>query len=379
MVTAVMAPAHIRSMAKPGTDVGRPASSAAIRPMVSPWSPICVVAAIATSSTRSGGSSGWRRSSSRMHLIDQVVGPGLGVHAFLTGLAERRTDAVDEHDIVDRAGHGLSRRAAAELGRRMGTPSMLLASNNCGVRSGGRHIGGHAAGQDRRSQLDLPRPGTAARAAARRATPGRPPAGSTARAARCPATRCSRPVCAAPRPARPSSARAAASRAAATGSLSAQARAAAGASVGSDCGGSALSGSRPAAARACHQVRAARRAGPAVKPGRVSIWSSEPTGPVAAATIAASGRTRPGEMSRRWASCVAGLPELADRRELAAAAHPVHARTCGATGRCAAAPGWSRRERRELLLGPARACPGPRAASASASRSSTRTSTSSAA
>ena len=45
---------------------GRPASSAAVRPMVRPWSPIWVVAAIATSSTRSGGSCGLRRRSSRM-------------------------------------------------------------------------------------------------------------------------------------------------------------------------------------------------------------------------------------------------------------------------------------------------------------------------
>ena len=35
--------------------------------MVSPWSPIWVVAAMATSSTRSGGSDGLRRTSSRMH------------------------------------------------------------------------------------------------------------------------------------------------------------------------------------------------------------------------------------------------------------------------------------------------------------------------
>jgi hypothetical protein len=69
VVTAVMAPAHIRSIAKPGTVLGSPASSAAVRPIVSPWSPVCVVAAMATSSTRSGGSSGCRRSSSRMTLM----------------------------------------------------------------------------------------------------------------------------------------------------------------------------------------------------------------------------------------------------------------------------------------------------------------------
>ena len=69
MVTAVIAPAHIRSIEKPGTLCGRPASRAAVRPMVRPWSPIWVVAAIATSSTRSGGSDGLRRISSRMHLM----------------------------------------------------------------------------------------------------------------------------------------------------------------------------------------------------------------------------------------------------------------------------------------------------------------------
>lgn len=69
VVTAVIAPAHIRSTEKPGTVVGSPARMAAVRPRVSPWSPICVVAATATSSTRAGSSCGLRRSSSRMHLI----------------------------------------------------------------------------------------------------------------------------------------------------------------------------------------------------------------------------------------------------------------------------------------------------------------------
>ncbi len=68
-VTAVIAPAHIRSMEYPGVVLGSPASSAAVRPIVRPWSPICVVAAMATSSTFSGGSCGLRRSSSRMHLM----------------------------------------------------------------------------------------------------------------------------------------------------------------------------------------------------------------------------------------------------------------------------------------------------------------------
>ncbi|MNW56637.1 hypothetical protein D3C74_343650 [compost metagenome] len=65
VVTAVMAPAHMRSIAKPGTDFGRPASTATLRPSVRPWSPVWVVAASATSSMRSTGSSGRRRSSSR--------------------------------------------------------------------------------------------------------------------------------------------------------------------------------------------------------------------------------------------------------------------------------------------------------------------------
>ncbi len=65
-VTAVIAPAHIRSIANPGTVTGRPASMAVARPIVSPWSPICVVAAMATSPILSGGRFGLRRSSSLM-------------------------------------------------------------------------------------------------------------------------------------------------------------------------------------------------------------------------------------------------------------------------------------------------------------------------
>ena len=68
MVTAVIAPAHIRSMAKPGTERGSPARIAALRPIVRPWSPVWVAAAMATSSIRSGGSPGCRRSSSRITL-----------------------------------------------------------------------------------------------------------------------------------------------------------------------------------------------------------------------------------------------------------------------------------------------------------------------
>ena len=67
-VTAVSAPAHMRSTAKPGTVCGIPASSATSRPSVSPWSPTCAVAAKTTSPMRSGGSAGFRRSSSRTTL-----------------------------------------------------------------------------------------------------------------------------------------------------------------------------------------------------------------------------------------------------------------------------------------------------------------------
>ena len=55
VVTLVIAPAHMRSIASPGTVIGSPARIAAVRPRVSPWSPVCDVAAIATSSIRSFG------------------------------------------------------------------------------------------------------------------------------------------------------------------------------------------------------------------------------------------------------------------------------------------------------------------------------------
>ena len=96
VVTAVIAPAHMRSMAKPGTVSGSPARIAAVRPMVRPWSPVCVVAATATSSIRSGGELGVAAEQFADRLDDQVVGAGVGVHALRSGLAERGTDAVDE-------------------------------------------------------------------------------------------------------------------------------------------------------------------------------------------------------------------------------------------------------------------------------------------
>ena len=93
VVTAVIAPAHIRSMAYPGTHFGSPASTAALRPMVSPWSPVWVVVAMATSPMRSGGSPGLRQQLAD-HADDHVVGPGLGVRpvgpAFPNGVRTPR-------------------------------------------------------------------------------------------------------------------------------------------------------------------------------------------------------------------------------------------------------------------------------------------------
>ena len=103
MVTAVIAPAHIRSMAKPGTDRGSPARMAAVRPMVRPWSPVWVAAAMATSSIRSGGRSGLPAQQFPDHLDDQVVGPGLRVLTLVAGLAERGAHALDEDHVAQGA------------------------------------------------------------------------------------------------------------------------------------------------------------------------------------------------------------------------------------------------------------------------------------
>ena len=66
MVTAVSAPAHQRSMEYPGTVFGNPESKAALRPMFIPWSPVCVAAAIATSSIAAGSTFGFRSSNPRI-------------------------------------------------------------------------------------------------------------------------------------------------------------------------------------------------------------------------------------------------------------------------------------------------------------------------
>ena len=71
--------------------------------MVRPWSPIWVVAAMATSSTRSA-----RQRRVAAHQLadaadDQVVGARLGVDALRAGLAEGGAHAVDEDDLAQRA------------------------------------------------------------------------------------------------------------------------------------------------------------------------------------------------------------------------------------------------------------------------------------
>lgn len=60
VVTLVIAPAHMRSTASPGTVWGSPARIATDRPRVSPWSPVWLVAAMATSSMRSAGTAALR-------------------------------------------------------------------------------------------------------------------------------------------------------------------------------------------------------------------------------------------------------------------------------------------------------------------------------
>jgi hypothetical protein len=103
VVTAVIAPAHIRSMANPGTVFGSPASSAAVRPMVNPWSPIWVVAATATSSTRSGGSCGLRRMSSRMQRITRSSArvPAYIPPAFPNGVRTPSTKTTSRTVLLD--------------------------------------------------------------------------------------------------------------------------------------------------------------------------------------------------------------------------------------------------------------------------------------
>ena len=108
--------------------------------MVRPWSPVWVVAATATSSTRSAGSAGLRRSSSRMQRDDQVVRAGLGVHAL------RRRPCRTACGRRRRKRRRGNYRATVLLQVRAGpgrpAPPMLLASN-LGRAAGGRVPGRH--------------------------------------------------------------------------------------------------------------------------------------------------------------------------------------------------------------------------------------------
>jgi hypothetical protein len=98
IAAAVIAPAHMRSMAKPGTVFGRPARIAAERPMVRPWSPVCVVAGDrdVVDAVLRHARIAFEQSDDRLH--HEVVGPRVPVHALVTGSSERGTDPVDEHD-----------------------------------------------------------------------------------------------------------------------------------------------------------------------------------------------------------------------------------------------------------------------------------------
>ena len=146
-VTAVSAPAHMRSTAKPGTVFGRPASSATSRPSVRPWSPTCAVAARTTSPIRSGGSLGLRRSSSRTTFDRHVVGP----RAPEDALRSRR----------GRTPCGRRRRRRPRASR--ATMQLLTVASRCDLPDGRVRAGRHAGREERA----LPRRGGAA------ARPGR--------------------------------------------------------------------------------------------------------------------------------------------------------------------------------------------------------------
>jgi hypothetical protein len=73
--------------------------------MVSPWSPICVVAGDGHLVDPLGRQLRVAPDQLADALDDHVVGAGLGVSALRSGLAERGADAVDEDDVTVGAGH----------------------------------------------------------------------------------------------------------------------------------------------------------------------------------------------------------------------------------------------------------------------------------
>src|SRR3954471_1883464 len=133
-VTAVRAPAHILSIAKPGTLCGMPASSATSRPSVRPWSPTCAVAAKMTSPIRSGSSCGFRRSSSRTALTPMSSArvrqktPCSPARPNAVRTPSTRATARPEPMLASLRGCGVSSELLAELGQVLAVGLVHLAA-----------------------------------------------------------------------------------------------------------------------------------------------------------------------------------------------------------------------------------------------------------
>ena len=279
--------------------------------MVRPWSPIWVVAAMATSSTRSGGSSGLRRSSSRMQRTTRSsarvsaympFGPALpnGVRTPST-----KTTSRNERDMgllqecgagSDRARHPSSYPPVTHR-RARGVPT-----SGSAARSGAQAVTASASVSRSRRQLDLPLAGAAGpqrlgdRSSASRGSGGlhtsrrtqvrgdqvlrrhgvlRRELGQRPRGGLQPRAR--------PGRGRPTGAAAAARRRAAV--------------RGSSSSGSGAAAGERRRARCATSRRSRGRRRPAARAAPPSFFGSA----WAAATIAESGSTRPGATSRRRA------------------------------------------------------------------------------
>ena len=97
VVIAVSAPAHQRSIEYPGTEFGKPASKVALRPIFIPWSPLCVAAAIATSSISVGAIFGLRSRSPRIArtIKSSARVPAYKLPAFPNGVRTASTKTTD--------------------------------------------------------------------------------------------------------------------------------------------------------------------------------------------------------------------------------------------------------------------------------------------
>ena len=144
--------------------------------------------------------------------------------------------------------------------------------------------------------------------------------------------------------------RASASRRAATGSFSAQARGTGGPSPRGARVGSSSSGSSATSRRASTHCVGVAGGAAAVEALGAQQRRRSPGMAMAAATIAESGRIRPGVTSRSRGDLVAGLPQRADRAQRPSAADPVQpdVRRHGSTRGVGAKP----RTCVELLPGP---------------------------